>query len=140
LPDIAVNRRADIPTHALQRFLQDYAGRVLLLADSLGRREIMAEYLREYALTPALCENYAQFLTGNDHFMLAVGALQNGFMLQDEQLQLLQKVSCMPRSHAAELRAPQRKAMWKGCCATCPSSSRAIRWCMNSMASRVIMA
>src|SRR3989338_6922306 len=42
LPDIAVNRRADIPTQAFQHFLHDYQGRVLLLADSLGRREIMA--------------------------------------------------------------------------------------------------
>ncbi|MEQ1835527.1 MAG: transcription-repair coupling factor [Candidatus Nitrotoga sp.] len=104
LPDIAVNRRADIPTYALQSFLHDYAGRVLLLADSLGRREIMAEYLREYALTPALCENYAQFLAGNDHFMLTVGALQNGFMLQDEQLAIITEselYAAQPRSRIA---------------------------------------
>lgn len=89
LPDIAVNRRAEIPTQALQHFLQDYAGRVLLLADSLGRREIMAEYLREYNLTPALCENYAQFLAGSNRFMLTTGEVQNGFMLPTEQLAIL---------------------------------------------------
>ncbi|OGS94179.1 MAG: hypothetical protein A3G79_02710 [Gallionellales bacterium RIFCSPLOWO2_12_FULL_57_18] len=38
IPDIAVNRRAEIPTQAFQNFLQGYAGRTLLLADSLGRR------------------------------------------------------------------------------------------------------
>ena len=52
LPNIAVNRRAEIPTQTFQNFLQSYQGRVLLLADSLGRREIMAGYLHEYGLTP----------------------------------------------------------------------------------------
>ncbi|MEO6423701.1 MAG: CarD family transcriptional regulator, partial [Candidatus Nitrotoga sp.] len=105
LPDIAVNRRADIPTHAFQSFLQDYTGRVLLLADSLGRREIMAEYLREYGLAPTLCEDYAQFLTGDNHFMLTVGALQNGLMLQDEQLAIITEselyYAAQPRSRIA---------------------------------------
>src|ERR1019366_9814599 len=45
LPDIAVNRRADIPTHAFAQFLHNFDGRVLLLADSLGRREIVSGYL-----------------------------------------------------------------------------------------------
>src|SRR3989338_8846859 len=80
LPDIAVNRRADIPTQAFQDFLQGYAGRVLLLADSLGRREIMAGYLHEYGLAPAVCEGYAEFLQRTEQFMLSVGPLQNGFI------------------------------------------------------------
>jgi len=84
LPDIAVNRRADIPTHAFQKFLQDYHGRVLLLADSLGRREIIAGYLNEYGLEPAMCDNYASFTTGKDHFMLGVGPIQQGFILLDD--------------------------------------------------------
>ena len=84
LPDIAVNRRADIPTHAFQKFLQDYHGRVLLLADSLGRREIIAGYLNEYGLEPAICDNYASFTTSKDHFMLGVGPIQQGFILLDD--------------------------------------------------------
>jgi len=80
IPPIAVNRRAEVPTQAFQDFLQGYAGRVLLLADSLGRREIMAGYLHEYGLAPALCESYAEFLQNNAAFMLCVGPLQNGFI------------------------------------------------------------
>jgi transcription-repair coupling factor (superfamily II helicase) len=67
IPDIAVNRRADIPTHAFAQFLQNFDGRVLLLADSLGRREIISGYLNEYGLSPALCESYAQFLSSNEN-------------------------------------------------------------------------
>ncbi len=89
LPDIAVNRRAEVPTQAFQNFLQAYSGRVLLLADSLGRREIMSGYLNEYGLTPALCENYAGFLAGSEKFMLGVATLQSGFILPDEKVAIV---------------------------------------------------
>ncbi len=104
MPDIAVNRRADIPTQAFQDFLQSYPGRVLLLADSLGRREIISGYLHEYGLSPALCEGYAQFLAGNEKFMLGVAALQNGFILQDENLAIITEselYAAQARSRAA---------------------------------------
>ncbi|MGA7594466.1 MAG: transcription-repair coupling factor [Gallionella sp.] len=104
LPDIAVNRRAEIPTQAFAQFLQGYAGRVLLLADSLGRREIMADYLHEYGLSPALCDSYAQFLEGNEKFMFTIAPLQNGFILTDDNLALATETelyAAQPRSRAA---------------------------------------
>ena len=89
LPDVAVNRRAEIPTVAFAKFLQDYDGRTLLLADSLGRREIMAEYLQSYDLTPTLCEDYAQFLASKDKFMLSVATLSNGFIQYKQSLAII---------------------------------------------------
>ncbi len=86
LPDIAVNRRAEIPTQAFANFLQGYPGRVLLLADSLGRREIISDYLNEYGLKPAPCESYADFLQSRKPFMLCVALVQNGFALTDDKL------------------------------------------------------
>ncbi len=104
IPPIAVDRRAEIPVQAFQNFLQSYTGRVLLLADSLGRREIIAGYLREYGLAPAMCEDYASFLAGSEKFMLCVGPLQNGFILSDENTALLTETelyASQPRSRAA---------------------------------------
>ncbi|MGA7748589.1 MAG: DEAD/DEAH box helicase, partial [Gallionella sp.] len=104
LPDIAVNRRAEIPTLAFAQFLKNFDGRVLLLVDSLGRREIISGYLNEYGLTPAPCENYAAFLDGRDKFMLGVAALQNGFILTDEKIALVTETelyASQPRSRAA---------------------------------------
>ena len=104
LPDIAVNRRAEIPTQAFQNFLQSYQGRVLLLADSLGRREIVSGYLNEYGLSPALCESYAQFVTSKEKFMLCVAALQNGFVLTDDKFAIVTETelyAAQPRSRAA---------------------------------------
>lgn len=104
IPPIAVDRRAEVPTHAFQNFLEIYTGRVLLLADSLGRREIMSGYLKEYGLLPAVCEDYASFLAGKDKFMLGVGPVQIGFALPDEKLAIVTETelyAAQPRSRAA---------------------------------------
>ncbi len=104
LPDIAVNRRAEIPTQAFQNFVRSYSGRVLLLADSLGRREIMAGYLHEYGLTPALSDNHAHFLASTEKFMLSVASLQNGFLLQDDNIAVVTEselYAAQPRSRVS---------------------------------------
>jgi transcription-repair coupling factor (superfamily II helicase) len=89
LPTLAVDRRAEVPTQRFADFLQRYEGRVLLLADSLGRREVMSGYLREYGLEPVLCEDYATFLASREKFMLGVAAVSNGFLLVDDKLALV---------------------------------------------------
>jgi transcription-repair coupling factor (superfamily II helicase) len=103
IPNIAVDRRADNPTHALQTFLQSYSGRVLLLADSLGRREIISGYLREYGLAPIPCDDYAAFLASSEKFMLATALMQSGFIEYNQQLAFLTETelyAAQPRSRA----------------------------------------
>ncbi len=104
LPDVAVNRRADNPTQAFLHFLLNYPGRVLLLADSLGRREIMAEYLQGYGLSPVPCDDYGGFLAASEKFMLSVATLGNGFMLTEENFAVVTESELyaqQPRSRAA---------------------------------------
>src|SRR5262245_49370604 len=45
LPPLAVERRAENPLHRLRAFLDTFPGRVLLLAEGMGRRETLHEYL-----------------------------------------------------------------------------------------------
>jgi transcription-repair coupling factor (superfamily II helicase) len=104
LPAIAVDRKAEIPTHAFQQFLNGYHGRVLLLAESLGRREVMAGYLRGYGLEPESCDSYAAFQQASVRFMLGVAPLQRGFILRDEQIALVTETelyATQPKSRAA---------------------------------------
>jgi transcription-repair coupling factor (superfamily II helicase) len=106
LPNIAVNRHADTPTQAFADFLKSFDGRTLLLADSLGRREIMADYLQEYGLKADACEDFASFLTGNKKFMLGTAPVQNGFLLPDEHLAIVTETelyASLPRNRAARI-------------------------------------
>ena len=104
LPDIAVNRHAGIPTQAFADFLKSFDGRTLLLADSLGRREIMSGFLQEYGLKAETCEDYASFLISGKPFMLCTAPVQSGFLLPDEQLAIITETelyASQPRNRAA---------------------------------------
>jgi transcription-repair coupling factor (superfamily II helicase) len=52
LPPLAIDRKAAEPLALLKSYLTGPPGRILLLAESPGRRETLLEYLHEYGLTP----------------------------------------------------------------------------------------
>ncbi|MBZ0096293.1 MAG: transcription-repair coupling factor, partial [Sulfuricella sp.] len=81
LPSVQVDRRADNPVSRLQQFVAGFDGRILLLAESLGRRETMLQYLMEHGLRPVPCETYADFLGSREKFMLGTGPLSTGFII-----------------------------------------------------------
>ena len=81
LPNIAVNRRADDPLVNLRSYLLQTKRRVMICAESQGRRETLQQYFNEYDLTLAPCEGYADFLTGTARLMLGVAPLHAGFEL-----------------------------------------------------------
>ncbi|MBA2482968.1 MAG: transcription-repair coupling factor, partial [Nitrosomonas sp.] len=92
LPPIQVNRHADNPVEKLAAFIDEIiacGGRALLLAESLGRRELVAEYLNRYNLRPENCENYAQLLATTNPIMLGVSPLHNGFVLTKDSLAII---------------------------------------------------
>jgi transcription-repair coupling factor (superfamily II helicase) len=114
LPDIAVDRRAEIPTQKFADFIRDYDGRVLLLADSLGRREIMSNYLEEYGLAPAVCEDYAAFLESREKFMLGVATVGNGFLLTDENIALVTESELYATPSRARISRTAKKSNVEG--------------------------
>ncbi len=89
LPPLGVERRADNPLHRLSQFLDSYKGRVLLLADSPGRRETMQDFLAEYEMRPAPAASYENFRTASASFMLGVGPLHTGFSMADDSFAVI---------------------------------------------------
>lgn len=81
LPNIAVNRRVDDPLVNLRSYLLQNEQRVLICAESNGRRETLQQYFNEYDLSLTPCDGYADFITGSAKLMLGVAPLQAGFAL-----------------------------------------------------------
>ncbi|MGE0874980.1 MAG: transcription-repair coupling factor [Burkholderiales bacterium] len=84
LPALAVERRAQDPLAALKSFLAGSDLRVLVAAESPGRRETMLAYFAEYGLRPAPVADFAAFIAGADAFALTVAPVLNGFALRAE--------------------------------------------------------
>jgi transcription-repair coupling factor (superfamily II helicase) len=57
-PAVEVERKAENPYYRLQVHLDSFPGRTLLVAESLGRRETLANALAEYGLKPTLLEGW----------------------------------------------------------------------------------
>ncbi len=83
LPDISVNRRLDDPLDNLRSFLLRTATRVMICADSAGRRETLQQYFNEYRLELAPVEGFAGFLASDAKVVLGVAPLQAGFALDE---------------------------------------------------------
>ncbi len=85
LPDLSVDRRADDPLYKIRSFLDRFPGQVLILAESLGRRETIVQYFAEHAIKLALCDDYEQCLTQKTApARLGIAPLGQGFILQTE--------------------------------------------------------
>ena len=89
LPPLAVDRQASDPLAALKGFLAAFEGRVLLVAESAGRRETIAEFLAEHGVQSVPCADFAAFLAGEAACMLAVAPLSGGFVLLESRLALI---------------------------------------------------
>ena len=79
LPDLTIERRAENPLHRLRQFIADFPGRVLIAAESPGRRETMLQLLAQYDIRPAGCDDWARFLDAGERLMLGVAPLHRGF-------------------------------------------------------------
>jgi len=84
LAPLAVDRRAQDPLAALKRFLETSGLRVLICAESPGRRETMASYFAEYGLRPDPCTSFEDFITKPSRCMLGIAPLARGFALPAE--------------------------------------------------------
>jgi transcription-repair coupling factor (superfamily II helicase) len=89
LPELAVERRAPDPLHRLKAFLSQTPQRVLLLAESPGRRETLVQYLAEYGLGPSPTAGFEEFRRSDSKLALGVSPLLNGFSLDTEGFALV---------------------------------------------------
>ncbi|MBS0305874.1 MAG: transcription-repair coupling factor [Proteobacteria bacterium] len=83
LPDVSVDRGATAPLGRLERHLRETPARVLLLAESEGRRETVLELLREHRITVPSVDTLAEFLAGAQKVAIAAAPLAEGFHWHD---------------------------------------------------------
>ncbi len=85
LPDISVDRRALDPLRKLREWHEQHGGRILIVAESLGRRETLLEFLRQNDLRAQVYGALSEFVDDIDadvHTLgLVAGPIAYGFDL-----------------------------------------------------------
>jgi transcription-repair coupling factor (superfamily II helicase) len=81
VPNIAVNRHLEDPLTNLRAYLLQSGSRVMICAESNGRRETLQQYFTEFDLALTPVEGYDGFLQSDAKLMLGVAPLHAGFEL-----------------------------------------------------------
>jgi transcription-repair coupling factor (superfamily II helicase) len=79
LPDLGVDRGAPEPLKKLQAHLATTPHRVLIVAESEGRRESLLELLRDHRIEPPTVETLAAFDAGSERCAIVAAPLAEGF-------------------------------------------------------------
>ena len=97
-PDLPLAVKDGTPGDALKSFLASYPGRVLIAADSAGRREALLEILSAGGLDPKVLPDLQAFTATGDapRFAIAVAPLDNGFALDTPPLAFLTERQLFP--------------------------------------------
>jgi transcription-repair coupling factor (superfamily II helicase) len=79
LPDLSVDRGAPEPLKKLQLHVGTTTHRVLIVAESEGRRETLLELLRDHRIEPPSVATLAEFEGGEERFAITAAPLAEGF-------------------------------------------------------------
>ena len=114
LPPLAVDRRAKNPLAAFQQFLEASGQRVLVAAESPGRRETMAGYFAEHGLRPASAASFSEFRDSTATLVLGTSPLAAGFAIPAEGWAVVTEAELYAGVVRRRTRATEKKTSVEG--------------------------
>ncbi|MBI4356330.1 MAG: transcription-repair coupling factor [Gammaproteobacteria bacterium] len=91
-----------------KRYL-DSSYRVLFIAETEGRREMLLTLLKQHELSPSLFDSWKHFLDSNEKFGLVIGPLESGAILPELSIVILTETELLGE-HVPQRRLRKRKA------------------------------
>ena len=89
LPNLTAVRGAADPLQRLQAYALQTPQRLLILAESDGRRESLLDFLRSSQVNPPAFDSLEEFLASNEKIGIATAALQVGFSWREAGIDLI---------------------------------------------------
>jgi len=86
--NLSIDVRAKEPLALLNRFLDEFEGRVLIAAETQGRRETIMELFKQRDM-PAKIENWDRFLQGEVEFGIAIMPIEHGLIIHEPNIAII---------------------------------------------------
>jgi transcription-repair coupling factor (superfamily II helicase) len=86
---VPIDARASDPLGLVKRFIGDFHGRVLFVAETAGRRETLLETFGEHVLKPRVLGSWSEFLDGNEALGIAVAPLEAGAVVEEPRVAII---------------------------------------------------
>ena len=107
LPDLTVERGSDTPLVRLKARQTDSGQRVLVLAESDGRRESLLDFLRASGLSTPSFDTLEEFVQSTEAFGIATSSLHTGFAWTDAGIDLVTETELFSASPSVRRRRKQ---------------------------------
>ena len=107
LPDLTVERGSDTPLVRLKARQTDSGQRVLVLAESDGRRESLLDFLRASGLSTPSFDTLEEFVQSTEAFGIATSSLHTGFAWTDIGIDLVTETKLFSASPSVRRRRKQ---------------------------------
>ena len=89
-PNFLIQPQLDRPYQSFIEYLTQLNERVLLIAESSGRRETLLGLLRENGIRPVVLDTWAEFISHKDALIaICIGDLEHGFHLNEPAITLI---------------------------------------------------
>lgn len=108
LPDVELQKDSRHSLDKLGLFLKKFQGRVLLVAESAGRREVILDLIRTVELNPQPVESWQEFVSGSAKLAICDAPIDRGLVLKDHGLAVI------PESMLYGERVAQRRRRTRG--------------------------
>ncbi|MGZ5011428.1 MAG: transcription-repair coupling factor, partial [Methylobacter sp.] len=89
LPNVTIDAKLEQPAQALQQFVDSFAGKILFVSESAGRREALMDKLRQYKITVKQVESWDKFLQSEVSPCLTVAPMDHGLLLENPALAVI---------------------------------------------------
>ena len=85
LPNLTLDAKLSEPAKALQQFINEFAGKILFVAESAGRREGLIDKLRAFKISVKQVDSWQAFLQSEVSPCMLVAPMEYGLWLESEQ-------------------------------------------------------
>jgi len=89
LPNVTLDVKLNEPAQALQQFISIFAGKILFVAESAGRREGLIDKLRSYKITVKAVESWPAFLKSEVSPCVLVAPMEHGLWLDNPAIAII---------------------------------------------------
>ena len=92
-PDLILQTRLEEPAQALENFIDNFIskdkGRILFVAETSGRREVLIDLLRGHHIHPKVCRSWHEFICSDDRICITVSEITHGLVLLDDDISVI---------------------------------------------------
>ncbi|MDF1757153.1 MAG: transcription-repair coupling factor [Legionellaceae bacterium] len=88
-PSLPVDRKSQAPLHNLSKYISESSNRFLIIAESIGRQEMLLEMLRQSNISAKQQTSWQSFIHDDSKTNICVGALMYGAEIPEQSISII---------------------------------------------------